>query len=278
MNTNKKRLMIWIAVGLLSLWAVGAVSAQRGGSRGGHWNPHGGVMLDLATIITEASGLNPTELRQELQAGKSLATIISEAGGDVAAVKAEALATLTETINQAVMDGRLTQSQADNMLSNLEAHIDTVLNNVGGFFWRGGFFSRPESGMMPGGRGGRSGDFFGGRGSGLVGRANNLLQAVATAANLTVEELRAQLIGGATLGSVLEGAGVNLNSFVDEQLAALKTRLNEQVAAGRISQAVADARLALARAELLDRLSRAPRAVPSTTPESTPEATPQANS
>jgi hypothetical protein len=233
-------------------------------------------MLDLANIITEASGLSVLELRQELQAGKTLATVITEAGGDVAAVKAEALVALTETINQAVTNGRLSQAQADMMLSNLETRIDDALNSTDGFL--GGRGGR----VVPGGRGGREGglmgDFFGGRegrGGGLMGRANNLLQAAATAANLTLDEVRAQLMSGATLGSILEGAGVNLETFVDEQLTTLKARLDEQVAAGRISQAVADARLALARAEALDRLSRAPRTAP--VPQATPEATPQAN-
>jgi len=293
MNTNKKRLMTWIAVGMLSLSAVGAVSAQRGGGqRGGDMNPRGGVMLDLANIITEASGLSVQELRQELQAGKTLAAIITEAGGDVEAVKAEALAAVTETINQAVTNGRLSQAQADMMLSNLETRIDDALNSTDGFL--GGRGGR-EGGLLGGrvGRGtGSLGDFFGGReggplgdffggregrGGGLMGRANNLLQAAATAANLTLDEVRAQLMSGATLGSILEGAGVNLESFVDEQLTTLKTRLDEQVAAGRISQELADARLALVRIEALERLNRAPRTAP-VAPEATPEATPEANS
>lgn len=260
MNTNKKHLMIWIVVGLLSLLVVGVASAQPGGGpRGRDWNPPGGVMLDLVTIITQSSGLNLMELRQELQAGKSLATIIAESGGNVAAVKSEALATLTEAVNQAVINGRLRQAQADNLLSTLEARVDALLNNPGGlgrggrfegfdgFFGRGDFFGG-RGGWMPDGRGGRA--------DGPIGRADRLLQAVATSVNLTVQEVRAQHMGGATLSSILESAGVNLNSFVDEHLAAHKARLDEQVAVGRISQAVADARLALARAELLDRLNR----------------------
>ena len=90
------------------------------GGRGDHFQ--------AVQIISDAIGLDPMDIAQEIRDGKTLAEIITENGGDVDTVKAELIANATERINQAVEDGKLTQEEADEMLANLDTTIDDLLS------------------------------------------------------------------------------------------------------------------------------------------------------
>lgn len=87
-----------------------------------------GLRRIVMDVVTESTGLEAQDVRQELRDGKSLATIITENGGDVAAVKAQIISDATEQINQAVTDGKLSQEDADTLLAELDAHVDELLN------------------------------------------------------------------------------------------------------------------------------------------------------
>ena len=70
------------------------------------------------------------------------------------------------------------------------------------------------------------------------------LSAAATALGMTAAELRTALEGGQTLAQVAQSKGVSVDTVVNAIVAEIKTKLNEQVAAGRLTQAQADDRLA----------------------------------
>ena len=241
---TKKITLLTVLMLALALVAgvVGAQGNPGGGGPGGRGGPGGagdrggalGVGLrELGQIVSEQTGLSGLELMTEIRAGNTLAEIITANGGEVQVVVDTAITQLTERINQAVTNGRLTQERADEMLANLETTVTDVIN---------GTF---EMGQNGGGMGGA----FGGRQRGLVNK-------VAEAAGLEPQAVVQQARDGATLSSILTEAGVDVNAFVDEQVATAKERLDQQVANGRISQAVADARLNLVRVELTDALER----------------------
>ncbi len=79
-------------------------------------------------VVAEATGLDGQDLRQERRDGKSFATIITENGGDVAAVKAQIITDATEKINEAVADEHLSQEEADSLLGELDAKVEELLN------------------------------------------------------------------------------------------------------------------------------------------------------
>ncbi|MBI5931283.1 MAG: hypothetical protein HY862_18385 [Chloroflexi bacterium] len=87
-----------------------------------------GLRREVMDAVIEATGLDRQEVQQGLRDGKSLATIITENGGDVATVKTQIIADATEKINQAVTDGHLAQEDADTLLGELDAHVDELLN------------------------------------------------------------------------------------------------------------------------------------------------------
>lgn len=138
----KRTLIRFALVSVLVVGIVGAVSAHPGdGNRG---PGRGG---DIAEIITEQTGLTAEEIREQLQAGSTLAEVIEANGGDVQAVIDAMVAEATERINSSVEEGRLTQEQADERLAELEQHVTDRLN---------GEFE-PRDGARRGRRGGAGG-------------------------------------------------------------------------------------------------------------------------
>ncbi|MGJ3241020.1 MAG: hypothetical protein ACFE0Q_20085 [Anaerolineae bacterium] len=87
-----------------------------------------GFFGELATIVTDETGLSNLEIMEQLRDGATLAEIISENGGDVDAVIAETVASVTEFVNTQVEAERITQAQADQALENLESTLTDWVN------------------------------------------------------------------------------------------------------------------------------------------------------
>jgi hypothetical protein len=101
------------------------------GERGPKGPGHGPGMKANLDAAATALGITPEELRTELQAGKSLATIAGEKGVEVSKVVDALVADAKAHLAQAVADGRLTQAQADERSADLEARITEMVNHVG---------------------------------------------------------------------------------------------------------------------------------------------------
>lgn len=87
----------------------------RGGLRG-----RGGMMDEtFQEAVAEALGLTPEKLQAELDAGKRLPEIADELGVEQADLKAALSAARTAQIEQAVVDGKITQEQAEQMLERM---------------------------------------------------------------------------------------------------------------------------------------------------------------
>jgi len=134
----------------------------------------------------------------------------------------------TDTIDQAVKDGKLTQDRANQMKSDLQNRANQ--GDLPGF----GFFGfRHGRGM--GGFG--DGDFGFGR-SGF-GKGNNLT-SFAKALNMTEADLMTELQSGKTIAAVAQEKNVDLTQVKTSVLADLKTNLDQVVQNGKLTQAQAD--------------------------------------
>ena len=108
---------------------VNRVRAEGDGERRHHPGMKGAKPnLDAAAT---ALGITPEELRTELHAGKSLATIAGEKDVEVGAVVSALVADAKARLAQAVTDGKLTQAEADERSANLEARITDLVNRAG---------------------------------------------------------------------------------------------------------------------------------------------------
>jgi len=125
---------------------------------------------------------------------------------------------LQEVLKPLVDDGTITQAQADKVVAALAA-----------------------AGPMGGDHGGR-----GGHGPG----AN--LTLVASTLGMTEAEVRDAVSNGQTLAQLAEAKGSSGQALIDVLVAAEKTRLDTEVAAGEHTQAEADAKLADATTRITD--------------------------
>jgi len=100
----------------------------------------------LIAVAAGKLGMTVDELQTQLQDGKTVADLASEKGVDLKTIVDAFMATRQETLSQAVTDGKITQAQADQMLTNMREMVEDHLNG-----------NMPALG--PGGCGG-----FGGRG------------------------------------------------------------------------------------------------------------------
>ncbi len=105
------------------LAASGSALGKRHGGPGRGHGPKAGL-----SAAATALGLSETELRAQLRAGKSLATVAKEKGVAVEKVVDALVAEAQQRLADAVKAGRLTQAQADERLKDLRARITERVN------------------------------------------------------------------------------------------------------------------------------------------------------
>jgi hypothetical protein len=115
----------------------------------------GGPGLDAAA---KALGIDASELRTDLQSGKTVAEVAKAKGVDVQTVIDALVTEMQSHLADAVSSGRLTQAQADEMKANATERATAIVN--------GERPDGPPPGMGPGGPGGSSSSSSSGSGSG----------------------------------------------------------------------------------------------------------------
>ena len=88
-------------------------------------------------------GLDESALRDKLRAGQSLADVAKAQGKDVQGLEDAIVASQKARLDKAVSDKKLTQSQADDIVAKLKAHVADLVNAKPG--------DRPERGTRRGG-------------------------------------------------------------------------------------------------------------------------------
>jgi hypothetical protein len=152
-------------------------------------------------------GLTKDELRAQLESGKTLAQIASAQGKSVSGLEDVMYTDAKTHLDQAVANGKLTSEQEQTMLAELKSHLDDIVNSTG-----------PRMAVK-------------GVGGGPFG------EAAAAYLGLTPAELRAQIESGKTLAQVAADQGKSVDGLESAILAGAKARLDDAVAAGKITAA-----------------------------------------
>ena len=199
-----------IAVMVVSTVGIGAVSAQERPSPEGR----DGFLHSAVQAAVEETGLEAQEILSQIRDGLTLAEVVAANGGDIQVVIAQAVASASERLAQAVENGRITQERADEMLANLETLITEGVNRD--------FPGRP----------------------GLRGIVRNgergLLESVTEATGLSAEEIRPMLRDGVTLADVITANGGDVQTVIADAIADATLRINEAVTNERLTQEQAD--------------------------------------
>jgi len=131
-----------------------------GGGPGHPGGPHGsgfrgdrhGGPGEVMGAAAKALGISERKLFTQLRKGRSLQQIAKAQGKDYADVKAAISDAVKTELDEAVKDGRLTQSQADDMLEHLTEGLDDGVFGHGPGGPRGGFGPGGQDDHGPGGR------------------------------------------------------------------------------------------------------------------------------
>lgn len=179
----------------------------------------------LATA-SKVLGITETELKTELQAGKSVADVAKAKNIDLATVKAALLAEMKAHIDAEVAAGKHTAAEGAAKLAEVTTRIDTMLTTAG-------LPARGPRGM--GGKGGHEG-------KGGPGRF--MSTTLATTLKLTQEELKTQLRSGKSLADVAKAQSVDIADVKTALTSDFSAHLAEEVTSGKHTQAEADAKIA----------------------------------
>jgi polyhydroxyalkanoate synthesis regulator phasin len=231
MKTRKWILVLLVlvisAVGVSAVGAQDVLDAQRGEGRRG---ARGELLRSLVEIVTQETGLTASEIVQTVRDGSTLAEAITASGGDVQSVTNQAVTVLTDAINQAVADGKITQERADQMITNLPETISNALNGE----------LRQEAGER------------------MVLRG--VMRLAAEETGLSAQEIAEQMRTGKSLATVLTENGVDVTAFITTAVTQADERLDQAVENGRITQERADEMLAEFQARLTEKIYEVPAA------------------
>ena len=176
----------------------------------------------LATV-SKVLGITETELKTELEAGKSVSDVAKAKNIDLATVKTALLAEAKAHIDAEVAAGKHTAAEGATKLAEMTSRIDTMLTTAG----------LPARG--PQGMGGHKGK----------GGPGKLMSAtLATTLKLTQEELKTQLHSGKSLADVAKTQNVDIADVKTVLTSDFTAHLAEEVTSGKHTQAEADAKLA----------------------------------
>jgi hypothetical protein len=122
----------------------------------GFMGPRGGLMGhgedSLIPLIADELGISVQDLFAELQDGQSFADLLTE--DQIVNITNDYLTQLEENLNQAVADGKITETQASAMLEQAKERVPEVLNGT----WEGRFPGGFPGGRRPGGMWGLPGE------------------------------------------------------------------------------------------------------------------------
>ncbi|MCS7324466.1 MAG: hypothetical protein RMJ86_07360 [Anaerolineae bacterium] len=185
-----------------------------------------GVGMPMLSTIASALNMSVAELQAELQAGKSVADVAAARGVALEKVVNALVDEYKKQLDAAVAAGRLTQAQADALLANFRAVLPGHLQvrAVPGLRLKNFAFRSPKGGIS--------------------------LTTVASAIGISEAELIAELRAGKSIADVAAAKGVALDKVSNALADAYKQALDASVAAGRLTQAQADAALEQFKANL----------------------------
>jgi len=186
--------------------------------------PFGLLRPDVIDAATSYLGLTADQLRTQLRSGKTLADIATAQGKTADGLEAAVVAAMTKDLNDAVGAGKLTQSQADDILSATKDRLDDVIAGTAGIGPRAGaiFFGRGH-GFGPG-----PGPF------GIL--KPDTLAAAADYLGLSAGQLRDDLGSGKSLADIATAQGKTADGLKAAMTAAIKKDLDAAVAAGKLTQ------------------------------------------
>ncbi|MBN1680443.1 MAG: hypothetical protein JW966_09120 [Anaerolineae bacterium] len=187
------------------------------------------MVLVLAGIVSEETGLSVDDLKVQVREGKSLAELCTENGVDPQAVYDAAKTQLIADIEQALADGKITEERAERMLGNLDDALDAAMNASG-----------PDGLLLE-----------------MVQNRieRTLVDQAAEQLGMQAKDVLQEWRRSDSLAAVIEAHGGDVIAVLDATEAQVTGDVNQAVADGKITQEQADKVLANLRVRLERRMN-----------------------
>jgi uncharacterized protein (DUF433 family) len=184
--------------------------------------------------VADSLGMTPQDVMQQLRQGQSLADVAAAHGVDQATLLQTISGAARTQLDQAVGSGALTRGQADALLNVLQQFGPQIVTRTGPAGGPLGFRGGP--GARRGGPGQRQGHrgFRGGDRAAVVRPVADLL-------GMSPREIFEARQQGQSLAAIAAAKGVDQATLVQTITGAIKSGLDQAVAAGRLPQDRADA-------------------------------------
>ncbi len=196
------------------------------GPRGGGGPGHGRGAPASLEVAAEALGITEDELRTELEAGESVATVAEAQDVDLQTVIDALVEDATSRIQERVDAGEIDAAEAAERIAELPDRMAEFVAQEG----------LPERGR-------------GGPGHGRGGPDS--LEVAADALGITADELRTELQAGESITSVAAAQEVDVQMVIDALVEDATTRIQDRIDAGDLDAAKGAERIA----ELPDRMA-----------------------
>ncbi|UUZ92945.1 YckD family protein [Paenibacillus sp. P25] len=170
----------------------------------------GDLVKETATLL----GVDESAIKDELKQGKTLAAIAQEKGLSEADYLQKLTDAETKAIDDAVAAGKLTQTQADKIKTNLSDRLKKAIENTG--------FGK---------EGKREGFGFGG---------GDLVKETATLLGVDESAIKDELKQGKTLAAIAQEKGLSEADYLQKLTEAETKAIDDAVAAGKLTQTQAD--------------------------------------
>jgi len=169
--------------------------------RGGGWRGLDNVSVGyLIRTLSSLTGLDPVTIRTELQNGRSLAQIAAANGSSGAALVQAVVDAAKTRLDREVSKGRLTQAEADQLLTTIRDRATTLVNDT------------------------TLGTQLADRAAKVSQRSalDWLIQAAANQTGLDQATIRSRLRNGETLRAIVTSAGGNPQRVIDAAVDAFR--------------------------------------------------------
>ncbi|MBI1259835.1 MAG: hypothetical protein GC204_20395 [Chloroflexi bacterium] len=221
-----KKISLLIIAVIAAISVVGVVSAQdQTPPPAPAATGSGSILRQLLQVVADDLNLQPQDILQQMR-GQSLADVIAANNGDLDKITADITSTITDRVNQAVTDGKMTQERADQFLGNLDTAVQNALQGNG-----------PLAQRRNGAPGPLRGPLNGGLHPNMLGLdVRPLLKAAQDATQLTPLQLAQEIRGGKTLAEVITAHGGDPAAVETTAIASATQQLDKVRENGNLTQ------------------------------------------
>ena len=165
------------------------------------------IASDNLAILASQLSMTPHDLREALRSGETVAQLAQEKGVNLDSLVTDVTAIRAAQLQKAVAAGKLTQDQANQILTNLQKGYTTWFSN----------------GKPPDGWSDRA-------------VADQHIEVLANQLGITPGQLKDDLKSGETLNQLAQEKGVSVDTLVTDITANRAAELQKEVAAGKMTQ------------------------------------------